>query len=84
MFLALPDSPAPSKSILISFLAIMRSFLSWLSISSFPAMAHGKGEFWVPVRREIEEKLTGFSLAIDSGRLNATHFGKLLQSCVNY
>lgn len=30
--------------------------------------------------RGIEkEKLTGFSLAIDGGRLNATHFGKVLQ-----
>ena len=33
----LPDSPAPRSSILISFLAIMRSRLSWFSISSLPA-----------------------------------------------
>ena len=44
--LTLPDSPAPSKSILISFLAMMRSFLSWLSISSFPAIVQ-KG--WILV-----------------------------------
>ena len=31
-----PDSPAPSKSIFISFLAIIRSRLSWFSISSLP------------------------------------------------
>jgi len=32
----LPDSPAPSNSILISFFAIIRSRFSWLSIASLP------------------------------------------------
>ena len=51
--LTLPDSPAPSKSIFISFLAIMRSFLSWLSISSFPTVAQGEIEC-----KEMEKKET--------------------------
>jgi len=33
-----PDSPAPNNNILISFLAIIRSLLSWFSISSLPRM----------------------------------------------
>lgn len=37
----LPDSPAPSSSILISFLAIWRSRLSWFSIASLPVKGVG-------------------------------------------
>lgn len=36
-----PDSPAPRSNILISFLAVMRSFLSWFSISSLPTPKTG-------------------------------------------
>ena len=58
----------------------MRSFLSWLSISSFPLVAQNE----IECRDGERKELTGFSLAIDGGRLNATHFEKMLQSCVKY
>lgn len=67
----LPDSPAPSKSIFISFLAIIRSRLSWFSISSFP-----RGMSGGDVGSERGELRTGFCLFVDGGRLNATHLGE--------
>lgn len=77
--ITLPDSPAPSRSILISFLAIIRSFLSWLSISSFPAIARANIRMDV-CRKKSREGLTGFGLGIDaSRRLYATHFDEWLQ-----
>ena len=58
----LPDSPAPRSSILISFLAIMRSRLIWFSISSLP---EGKGD----EREEGGEKGRGGSVRVYSRAL---------------
>jgi hypothetical protein len=63
----LPDSPAPSRSIFISFLAIILSRLSWLSISSLPRKSQDGGQ-----RGEQGER-TGFGLFVDGGGLDATH-----------
>lgn len=64
----LPDSPAPSSSILISFLAISRSRFSWFSISSLPAPASA------PTRqRAARILLTGLCLLVNVCALATTH-----------
>lgn len=70
----MPDSPAPKSNILISFLANMRSFLSWFSISSLPGsggVSSGRRwwEGWVR---------TSLCFAIDVGGLDTTHCGRAL------
>lgn len=69
--LTLPDSPAPSNNILISFLASILSRLSWFSISSLPV--EGVGSL-VGRARVGNQALTSLCVAVDTSRLYATHY----------
>lgn len=59
----LPDSPAPSNSILISFFAIIRSRFSWLSISSLPAQ---RRQSVLSLHLIKGQPLTGLGLVVDA------------------
>jgi hypothetical protein len=65
-----PDSPAPRSNILISFLANMRSLLSWLSISSLPVNHQGRVS---SIGEQVRGRHTSFGFTVDLRGLNAAH-----------